>query len=55
MSQEYRELHSEIKWGRIIGFRNGIVHEYGETDYTRVYLVITEEIVVLKALFEESI
>ena len=25
-----------------MGFRNGIVHEYGKTDYTIVYEIITD-------------
>lgn len=33
ISKEYREIRKDIKWGLIIGFRNGIVHEYGRTDY----------------------
>lgn len=47
LSVDYKEFHSEIEWGEIIGFRNGIVHEYGETDYNKVYLVITKDIIVL--------
>ena len=27
ISTEFKNEHSEIKWGDIIGFRNGIVHE----------------------------
>ena len=36
ISKEFRERHSNIKWGEIIGFRNGIVHDYGKTDYSIV-------------------
>ena len=52
ISPEFKNGHSEIKWGEIIGFRNGIVHEYGKTDYTTVYDVITKDLDVLKELFE---
>ena len=52
ISPEFKNEHSEIKWGEIIGFRNGIVHEYGKTDYTTVYDVITKDLDVLKELFE---
>ena len=52
ISSEFKNEHSEIKWGEIIGFRNGIVHEYGKTDYTTVYDVITKDLDVLKELFE---
>ena len=50
ITQEFKESHSNIPWGKIIGFRNGIVHEYGKTDYSIVYEVITQDIEVLKEL-----
>ena len=52
LSIEFKETHKEIPWGQIIGFRNGIVHEYGRTDYTTVYEIITKDIYQLKELFE---
>ena len=55
LSPEFKEKHKEIPWGDIIGFRNGIVHEYGKTDYTTVYEVITKDIYQLKELFEMSL
>ena len=48
ISNGYKELHKEIAWGEIMGFRNGIVHEYGKTDYSIVYGIITEDIIELK-------
>ena len=36
-SAEFKEEHSEFPWGELIGFRNGIVHDYGKTDYSIVY------------------
>ncbi len=53
ISQEYKRDHKEIPWGDIIGFRNGIVHEYGKTDYTTVYEIITVDIYTLQRLFSE--
>ncbi len=41
ISTNFKEKHSNIPWKEIIGFRNGIVHEYGETDYTIVYETAT--------------
>lgn len=55
MSDDYKYSHPEIPWSEIIGFRNGIVHEYGETDFTEVFRIIIKDVCVLKALFEESI
>ena len=51
ISTEFKEQYSNIPWGDIIGFRNGIVHEYGETDYTIVYETATQDLDELKEIF----
>ena len=48
LSTEYRDNHPNIPWGEIIGFRNGIVHEYGETDFVTVYEIVTKDLKTLK-------
>lgn len=55
LSADFQQTHNDVPWGDIIGFRNGLVHEYGETDYTTVYEVISKDIYELKELFENSI
>ena len=55
ISKEYKEKHYSIKWGQIIGFRNGIVHDYGKTDYSIVYEIISSDIYKLKNDLEEDI
>lgn len=55
IDSDYKETHNEIPWGKIMGFRNGIVHEYGSTDYTIVYEIITKNIYDLKNLFTKTI
>ena len=55
ISSEFKEQHAQIPWGDIVGFRNGIVHDYGETDYTVVYDIVTKDIYDLKILFEETL
>ena len=52
VSIEFKDEHQEIGWHKIIGFRNGIVHEYGKTDYVIVYEIITKNLDELKELFE---
>ena len=52
VSQEFKDNNPQIPWGKIIGFRNGIVHEYGNTDYEIVYETITQNLNELKCLFE---
>ena len=48
LSEDFKTKNSHIPWGKIIGFRNGIVHEYGRTDYYIVYETITENLDSLK-------
>ena len=55
LSPEFKEEHKNIPWGNIMGFRNGLVHEYGRTDYTTVYEVVSKDIYGLKELFESCI
>ena len=44
-----------IKWGQIIGFRNGIVHDYGKTDYSIVYEIVSKDIYELKENLESIV
>ena len=44
ISKEYKDSHKNIKWGQIVGFRNGIVHDYGKTDYSIVYEIVSKDI-----------
>ena len=48
ISEQFKSEHQNIPWGNIIGFRNGIVHEYGETNYEIVYQTITKDLFSLK-------
>ena len=53
ISVDFKERHPEIEWSEIVGFRNKLVHEYGKTDYSFVYEVITKDLDELKELFEQ--
>ena len=53
ISSTFKEENPEIPWGKIMGFRNGIVHEYGSTDYTIVYEVVTSSLTPLKKVLEK--
>ena len=55
ISSEFKNNHNDIPWGKILGFRNGIVHEYGATDYTIVFEIITKDIYGLRDLFISAI
>lgn len=55
LSKEFKNIHSSIPWGQIIGFRNGIVHDYIKTDYLIVYEIISKDIYDLKEEFNKGI
>ena len=48
ISPEFKYAHSEIEWMNIKGFRNKLVHDYGNVDLTFVYNAINEDIPKLK-------
>ena len=52
ISSDFKARHPEIPWGDIAGFRNGIVHDYGKTDYLTVYETITNDIDELKEVLK---
>ena len=52
LSNEFKRKNDHLPWGKIIGFRNGIVHEYGKTDYRIVYETITQDLDELLSIFE---
>lgn len=55
ISFEYKEHHNVIPWGKIVGFRNGIVHEYGATDYSKVWMILKKDLPELQNLFESTL
>ena len=48
LSISFKEKYNNISWNDIVGFRNRIVHDYGKTDYTIVYEVISKDITAMK-------
>ena len=55
ISTNFKNNNKQIPWGKIMGFRNGIVHEYGKTDFTIVYETATQDLKELKKVFKELI
>lgn len=48
ISEEFKNDNSNVLWHEILGFRNGIVHNYGKTDYKIVYEIVTKDLKMLK-------
>lgn len=54
ISEEYKEQHANIPWNAVYGFRNRIVHDYGNVDLNIVYETLKNDIPdLLKLLTEE--
>jgi uncharacterized protein with HEPN domain len=52
---EYKLIHPDIKWDRIRGFRNRIVHDYFGIDYQIVWIIIENNIPELRDLIKKII
>ncbi|NJL19626.1 MAG: DUF86 domain-containing protein [Leptolyngbyaceae cyanobacterium SM1_3_5] len=44
ISDEFRQVHPEIAWRRIIGLRNVLTHRYDAVRQERVWTIITSEL-----------
>ncbi len=44
LSAGYKEKHSYIPWNAVYGFRNRIVHDYGNVDLNVVYETLKNDI-----------
>lgn len=44
LTDGFKNKFPSIPWGEIVGFRNGIVHEYGKTDYSQVYKILAKDL-----------
>lgn len=44
LSEEYKELNSNIPWNALYGLRNRIVHDYGNVDLNIVFETLKNDI-----------
>ncbi|MBZ0302140.1 MAG: DUF86 domain-containing protein [Anaerolineae bacterium] len=44
LSDSFREVHSEIAWNKMRGFRNFVVHEYLEIDLDAVWYIVENDL-----------
>lgn len=48
VSDEFKKKQSKLPWGKMIGIRNKIIHEYFNVNYSIVWDTITEDLPPLK-------
>lgn len=46
--EKIKKKYNDIKWNRIVGLRNRIVHEYFGVDLKIIWVIVKQEIPILK-------
>lgn len=58
ISEEYKDLHSEIPWIDIVGMRNHLIHVYFDIEYETVWRTVKTDIpkliLMIKPLLKEK-
>ena len=55
VTQETREMYSELPWANIIAMRNRLIHVYFDIDLDRVWDTVTDDLPPLIASLEKVI
>ena len=55
LPKEVRDAHNEIEWGKIIGMRNFLIHEYFEINLGLVWNTVRLDLPALKAKLEKML
>ena len=55
ISDEFRNKHSKIPWGKMTGIRNKIIHEYFNINYAIVWDTVRDDLPSLKKSIKKLI
>ncbi len=55
VSEDYRALHPEIPWRNMTAFRDVLIHDYETVDTARVWLVIENDLPILRSALKASL
>lgn len=55
VSREFRSLHPDVNWKKIIGLRNVLIHQYDEVQQEIVWGIVTLDLEPLKRQIEPLI
>lgn len=50
ISDEFRDLHPNVPWGKMIGIRNKIIHEYFNVNFSIVWDTVQDDLPDLKII-----
>jgi len=53
ISEEYKNKHSKLPWGKMIGIRNKIIHEYFNINYAIVWDTVKDDLPYLKKAIKQ--
>lgn len=53
LSDEYKQQHASVPWNAVYGFRNRIVHDYGNVELNIVFETLKNDIPDLLGLMSE--
>lgn len=53
LSDDYKQKHASVSWNAVYGFRNRIVHDYGNVELDIVYETLKNDIPDLLGLLSE--
>lgn len=52
VSETLKAAHPEVPWKLIVGQRNVLIHDYGDVDYDRLWVVVAEHVPRLVMVIE---
>ena len=52
ISDDFRSLHTKMPWGKMIGIRNKIIHEYFNVNYAIVWDTVQEDLPALQKIIK---
>jgi len=55
LSDDFKSMHSDINWRRVIDFRNVLIHQYFRIDLDLVWTIVEEQIPNLKQNIDQII
>ena len=50
-----RQQYTGVKWKRVVGFRNIVVHEYFDVDIEIVWTIVKEQLPILKQVLQSML
>jgi uncharacterized protein with HEPN domain len=53
--EDFRTIHPQIPWRRVVGLRNRVIHEYFGVDLAIVWSVVTDDLPPMKSAVKQIV